>query len=63
MNKIEYGDYVKRILDTVKTKRLVQSIMDGQELGVNGIPDNHERSFSDDWLPTWPLLKAGLLDE
>ena len=63
VNKTEYGECVKRILDTVKTKRLVQSIVDGRELGVNGIPDNHERSFSDDWLPTWPLLKAGLLDE
>jgi hypothetical protein len=37
--------------------------MDGDDLGANGIPDNHEQSFSDDWLPPWSLLKAGLLDE
>ena len=28
-----------------------------------GVPDNHERSFSDDWLPSWKLLKSSLLDE
>lgn len=23
-------------------------------------PDNHDRSFSDDWLPSWKMLKAAL---
>ncbi len=27
------------------------------------LPDNHDRSFSDDWLPSWKTLKSALLDE
>ncbi len=44
-------------------KKLVQSMMDGNDGDDNEQPDNHDRSFSDDWLPSWKLLKAALLDE
>ena len=63
VNKEEYGECIKRTLDTVKVRKMVMSAVNGEGLDNEGIPDNHERSFSDDWLPTWKHLKASLLDE
>ena len=63
VNQDEYGDCVRRVLDAVKTRRLINSAMNGEDIGFIGIPDQHERSFNDDWLPSWALLKASLLDE
>ena len=37
--------------------------MDGGDPDDEDAPDNHDRSFSDDWLPSWKMLKAALLDE
>jgi hypothetical protein len=63
VNKQEYGECIKRVLEKVKVKKLVQNMMDGNDEDDNDQPDNHDRSFSDDWLPSWKLLKAALLDE
>ena len=63
VNKNEYGDCVKRVLELVKVQKLVKKTMDGDAFGIEAIPDNHARSFSDDWLPTWTVLKASLLAE
>ena len=63
VNKNEYGDCVKRVLELVKIQRLVKSTLSGAALGIESIPDVHARSFSDDWLPSWIVLKANLLAE
>ena len=64
VNKAEYGACVKRVLEIVKVKRMVTNAISGlNNDDEGGIPDNHGRSFSDDWLPSWKLLKASLLDE
>ena len=63
VNKNEYGDCVKRVLELVKMQRLVRRTMDGDAFAIDAIPDNHARSFSDDWLPSWVVLKASLLAE
>ncbi len=63
VNKEEYGECIKRILDTVKVRKMVMSAVNGEGVDNEGIPDNHERSFSNDWLPSWKLLKSSLLDE
>jgi hypothetical protein len=52
VNKTEYGDCIKRVLDNVKVRKLVESAIDGEDIDNEGIPDNHERSFNDDWLPS-----------
>jgi hypothetical protein len=64
VNKAEYGDCVKRVLEIVKVRKMVAKAMSGDSSDDDGgVPDNHERSFSDDWLPSWKLLKSSLLDE
>ena len=63
VNKNEYGDCIKRVLDLVKVRKMVERSIGGEGLDGEDIPDNHERSFSDDWLPSWKLLKASLIDE
>ncbi len=32
-------------------------------MDVNSVSDTHERSFFDDWLPSWKLLQASLISE
>ena len=64
VNKSEYGDCIKRVLEAVKFKKMVAKAVSGESSDdESGVPDNHERSFSDDWLPSWKLLKAALLEE
>jgi hypothetical protein len=63
VNKVEYGECVRRVIDKVKVKKLMQKMFDGGDVDDEDLPDNHDRSFSDDWLPSWKLLKAALLDE
>jgi hypothetical protein len=63
VNKNEYGDCVKRVLELVKMQKIVKKTMDGDASAIDAIPDNHARSFSDDWLPSWNVLKASLLAE
>jgi hypothetical protein len=63
VNKQEYGECLKRVLEKVKVKKLVQDLMEGGNAEDEDTPDNHDRSFSDDWLPSWKMLKAALLDE
>jgi hypothetical protein len=63
VNKNEYCDCVKRVLELVKMQKLVKRTMDGDAFAIDAIPDNHARSFSDDWLPPWTVLKASLLAE
>ncbi len=41
----------------------MQKMFDGGDVDDEDLPDNHDRSFSDDWLPSWKVLKAALLDE
>ena len=63
VNKVEYGECVNRILEKVKTRKMIQGMIDGIDSDGDGLPDQHDRSFSDDWLPSWKLLKSALLDE
>ena len=69
VNQQEYGECIKRVLEIVKVRRLISKSIVNAQAGNNGnddeldIPDNHQRSFSDDWLPPWKLLKSSLLDE
>ena len=62
-NKKEYSECVKRVLETVKFRKMLERARDGEDLDVELISTNHDRSFSDDWLPSWKMLKASLLDE
>ena len=59
----EYKFCIQRILDLVKVQRLIQSAQGTGIIDVNNVPDTHERSFSDDWLPSWKLLQASLITE
>ena len=63
VNKQDYGECLKRVLEKVKVSKLVKNLMDGGDPDDEDAPDNHDRSFSDDWLPSWKMLKAALLDE
>jgi hypothetical protein len=63
VNKNKYGDCVKRVLELVKMQKLVKRTINGDSFAIDAIPDNHARSFSDDWLPPWTVLKASLLAE
>jgi hypothetical protein len=63
VNKEEYGDCIKRVLDSVKLRKMMERVVNGEDMDEVGIPDNHKRSFSDDWLPSWTMLKASLLEE
>ncbi len=55
--------WIEQILELVKIQRLVKSTLSGAALGIESIPDIHARSFSDDWLLSWVVLKANLLAE
>jgi hypothetical protein len=37
VNKTEYGECIKRVLDAVKTRKLVESMVNGDDLELNGI--------------------------
>jgi hypothetical protein len=63
VNKEEYGDCIKRVLDSVKLMKMMERVVNGEDMDDVGVPDNHERSFSDDWLPSWAMFKASLLEE
>jgi hypothetical protein len=63
VNKQEYGDCIHRVLEKVKTRKMIQGMIDGVDSDGDGLPSQHDRSFSDDWLPSWKLLKSALLDE
>jgi hypothetical protein len=63
----DYKDCVSRVLDLVKVKKMIEnSTKKGKRkssLNLNSVPDMHERSFSDDWLPSWILLSTSLISE
>jgi hypothetical protein len=59
----DYDDCISRLLDYVKMTKLIQSSSVGGEMDAEGIPDLHDRSFNDDWLPSWKLLQACLIAE
>ena len=64
INQDEYGEVVRRVLERVKLKRIMTKVANGESSDDElGVPDNQSRSFSDEWLPSWKLLKAALLDE
>ncbi len=44
---------------------MLVSVSSGALMGVNSFEalDSHERSFSDDWLPSWKLLQTNLVAE
>ncbi len=64
VNQDDYGEVIRRVLERVKLKRIMSKVANGESSDDEfGIPDNQSRSFSDDWLPSWKLLKAALLDE
>jgi hypothetical protein len=54
----DYKHCIQRVLDMVKVQKLIQSSQEAGILDINNVPDSHERSFSDDWLPSWKLLQA-----
>jgi hypothetical protein len=49
VNKAEYGDCIKRILEVVKVRKMVATAVAGgsSDDDNGGIPDNHEQSFND----------------
>ena len=59
----DYKNCIQRVLDMVKVQKMIQSSQGVGILDVNNVPDSHERSFSDDWLPSWKLLQASLISE
>jgi hypothetical protein len=61
----EYDDCVSRLLDLVKINKIMVSVCQGGIMNVNSFEalDSHERSFSDDWLPSWKLLQTSLVAE
>ena len=59
----EYSNCISRVLDLVKMTRMINSSVLEEEIDVDDIPDTHERSFNDDWLPSWKLLKQSLIIE
>ena len=62
-NRKEYSECIKRVLESVKFRKMLERARDGEDLDTVMVSSNHDRSFSDDWLPSWKLLKASLLDE
>ena len=63
----DYKDCVSRVLDLVKVKKMIEGSTKKSKrkssLNLNSVPDMHERSFSDDWLPSWMLLSSSLINE
>ena len=59
----DYKNCIQRVLDMVKVQKMIQSSQGDGILDINSVPDSHERSFSDDWLPSWKLLQASLISE
>jgi hypothetical protein len=59
----DYKHCIQRVLDMVKVQKLIQSSQGAGILDINAVLDSHERSFSDDWLPSWKLLQASLISE
>ncbi len=45
----------------VRITKMIQGGNNGYD--VSEVPDTHDRSFSDDWLPSWKLLQASLISE
>ncbi len=63
----DYKDCVSRVLDLVKVKRMIEGSKKKKKktmsINLSSVPDMHERSFSDDWLPSWILLSSSLIVE
>ena len=66
-NDPDYKDCVSRVLDLVKVKRMIEGSEEKKKktmsINLSSVPDMHERSFSDDWLPSWILLSSSLIVE
>jgi hypothetical protein len=64
VNKDEYGDCMNRVIDKVKVRKMIENaVSEKGSVDDMDLHDNLGKSFSDDWLPSWKLLKASLLDE
>ena len=61
----EYNDCIARLLDLVKVNKMLVSVSSGALMSANSFEalDSHERSFSDEWLPSWKLLQTNLVAE
>ena len=61
----EYDDCIARLLDLVKVNKMLVSVSSGAMMGANSFEalDSHERSFSDECLPSWKLLQTNLVAE
>jgi hypothetical protein len=57
----EYKNTITRVLDLVKVTKMISNAGSGSEDGE--VPDAYDRSFSDEWLPSWKLLQASLISE
>ena len=63
----DYKSCIDRLLDYVKVKKLID---DSSKIGpaplkssVPDLPSQLDRSFNDDWLPSWKNLQACLIEE
>ena len=59
----EYSACITRLLEYVKVRKLVMLGNKAGETEVSAYPASHDRSFNDDWLPSWALLQEYLLEE
>ena len=59
----DYDDCISRLLDYVRMTKMIQSSSSGGPMEIDTVPDWHDRSFSDDWLPPWRLLQTCLITE
>ena len=55
---------LSKMVDLVKINKMITAVGTGPA-GINAFVelDSHERSFSDDWLPSWKLLQTSLIAE
>jgi hypothetical protein len=60
----DYKTCVDRLLDYVKVKKLVDASSKGKaSSSFTDLPNSLDRSFNDDWLPSWTNLQACLIEE
>jgi len=60
----DYKTCVDRLLDYVKVKKLVDASSKGKaSSSFTDLPNSLDRSFNDDWLPSWANLQACLIEE
>ena len=59
----DYKVCVDRLLDYVKVRQLVEASSKKKKVKLPNLPSQLDRSFNDDWLPSWKDLQACLIEE